>query len=122
MSLGDQFDMSHTVGHVTSAGAIVFSWSAVFAGVAVPAVACLASLAALAWYLTQLYEGHTVQNWLARRNQRKMAKLTLKLARLSAKELIVNTEIATRGEREFTSNPQPLPSSDVAASAPTNTH
>jgi len=95
-----QFDMSHTVGHVTSAGAILFSWGAVFAGIAVPAVAFLASLMALIWYFTQWYEGKTVQRWLARKNARKIARLTLKLARLSAKELIVNTEIAERGARE----------------------
>lgn len=105
MNLENQFDVSHTIGHVTSAGAIMFSWGAVFAGLAVPLVAFFASFVALIWYSTQIYEGRTMQAWLARRYERKVARLTLKLARLRAAQLITDTEIARLGEREFTSTP-----------------
>jgi|SRR6185369_6946167 len=80
----DQFDLSHWVGHLVSAGAIV--------GAIVGYLPAVAALVAVIWYLVQLYESHTIQRYLRSRRERKIAKLTLELARLNAQKLIQETD------------------------------
>jgi hypothetical protein len=80
----DQFDLSHWVGHLVSAGAIV--------GAIVGYLPAVAALVAVVWYLVQLYESHTVQHYLRGRRERKIAKLTLELARLQAQRLMQQTD------------------------------
>ena len=84
MNLEDQFDLSHWVGHLVSAGAII--------GTIAGYLPALAAIVAVSWYLVQLYESHTVQFYLRARRERKIARLTLELARLQAQKIMQQTD------------------------------
>jgi len=77
-------DLSHVVGHLVSAGAIL--------GAIVGYLPAIAALVGVVWYLVQLYESNTVQRYLRGRRERKIAKLTLELARLQAQKLLQQTD------------------------------
>ena len=79
-------DLSHVVGHLVSAGAIL--------GAIIGYLPAVAALVGVVWYLVQLYESHTVQRYLRGRRERKIAKLTLEIARLQAQKLMQQTDPA----------------------------
>jgi len=100
------FDLSHWVGHLVSVGAIIGT----IAGY-LPAVA---AIIAMLWYLVQLYESGTVQSYLRGRRDRKIAKLTMELARWQAKKLLHELPadpgtLADDGEYRVKSSPSPKP-------------
>ena len=76
----NQFDLSHILGHVLSAAAIVVT----FLGL-LPAIA---AAVAIAWYLLQFYESKSVQRWLRSRRERKIAKYTKLIQELEARKKI----------------------------------
>ena len=55
MASNNQLDLDHLFAHITSAGAIV--------GTIRGELPEVAAVVALAWYLIQLWESKTVQNW-----------------------------------------------------------
>lgn len=70
----NQFDVSHWAGHILSLFAIVGSFAGLF-----PAIA---ALAAVIWYVINIYESRTVQTWVQRRHERRIVALSAKLASL----------------------------------------
>ena len=87
-AMENQFDLSHIVGHVVSAVALIGS----FAGL-LPA---LAGLVALVWYAIQIYESSTVQLWIRTRRARKIAHYIKRIHELEAqsKVALAKTDIA----------------------------
>ncbi len=66
MDQSHQFDLGHIVGHSVSLGALF--------GYFVGALPALAALGAVIWYAIAIYETRTVQDFLARRKERKATK------------------------------------------------
>ena len=82
----NQFDMSHWAGHLISLFALTGSLFGVN-----PAIA---GVAALIWYVIQIYESRTIQDWVQKRNARKIVKLQAELAALELR----NAALAARRE------------------------
>lgn len=85
---GNGFNISTWVGNGASLGAIAIS----FAGY-IPA---LAAGVALVWYLIQIFESHTVQQWIRDRRLRQIARLKAQAVKLQAQALIM--EAKARGQ------------------------
>lgn len=62
-SIFDGLDLGHLTAHLISVGALV--------GYFVGLLPALAALGAVIWYGIAIYETRTVQEWLARRRQRR---------------------------------------------------
>ncbi len=95
----NQFDLSHWTGHIISLFALTGSLFGV-----IPAIA---GVAALIWYVIQIVESRTVQEWVHRRNARKIVKLQAELAalelrnaaRAARQELSASAEVAAQDIR-----------------------
>ena len=85
-------------GDLVSGAAIVFSWVSVAAGWATPFFALLASLIAMAFYIIQIAESGYVRGWMDRRRLRRIAVLTIELAKLQAE--IKVSEVAREVPRQ----------------------
>ena len=72
------------VGDLVSVAAIGFSWVSVAAGWATPFFALLASLIAMAFYIIQIADSGYIRGWMDRRRLRRIAVLTVELAKLQA--------------------------------------
>jgi hypothetical protein len=82
----NQFDLSHWAGHIVSLFALTGSLFGI-----IPAIA---GVAALVWYIIQIVESRTVQEWLRKRNARKIVRLQAELAALEVRQAAV----VARGE------------------------
>jgi len=63
----------------------IFSLGAIL-GAFVGWLPAFAALIALAWYLIQIFESHTVQRWLHTRRERKIAYYTARVHQLRAQQ------------------------------------
>ena len=74
----NELDLSHLLGHIFSAGAIIGTFIGWLPGVA--------AVVALIWYMIQIYESKSVQNWLRTRRMRRLAAYKIAIAQLEAEE------------------------------------
>ena len=92
----NQFDVSHWIGHIVSLFALTGSMFGLL-----PAIA---GVAALAWYVIQIWESRTVQEWAQRRNHRKILQYAAKLAALQLKTEAHQARITLKAEAVVAAN------------------
>ena len=74
----NEFDLSHLLGHLFSAGAIIGTFSGWLPGIA--------AVVALVWYVIQIYESKTAQHYFRTRRERQLAAYKVAIAKLEARE------------------------------------
>ena len=77
----NELDLSHILGHIFSAGAIIGTFSGWLPGVA--------AIVALVWYAIQIYESKTMQNYFRTRRDRNIAAYKVAIAKLEAREKLI---------------------------------
>lgn len=63
-------DPQQVAGHVVSLSTILALWGNLFT----TAIGLLATIAALMWYSLCIYESNTMQGWLTKRRERRLAQ------------------------------------------------
>jgi hypothetical protein len=76
------FDLLSWAGHS-------LSWISIL-GVVIGWLPSVAVLLAILWYVLQIWDSRHVQTWISNRRVRKLAKLKIEMARLTALELIAH--------------------------------